>query len=192
MDQINTSHKIDMKKMINELEQVRVMICSNNCIIIGQLYYSPKQRFLDMLNKGFDLEQYHFNQFIIVDQPLLINSDGERERTPGTCFINKDSVVFIGTFEKTRSTTSETINSVKLYPWRKKDVLQVNMVLVGQHKLVGQMHNDPRILPLYSIESHDNFLPMTDVKVYSSLEPHEISFDFVAVNKNKAFMIQIS
>lgn len=180
----------DIEKILTKLERVRVMICFGNNSIIGQIQYSSEQRFLDMLNKDLVLGEQRIKNFVVVTQALLINPDGEKEQIPNPCFVSKDSIVFIGTFDETTSTTSENINSFKAYPWREKDVISVTVTLAGKYRLTGQIHNNPGLLPIRSVESKDNFLPMTNVSVISSPEPPEIFFKFAAINKNYISIFQ--
>ena len=192
MDFLPLNKHSDIEEMLTNLENVRVMICFDNYSIIGQTYYQAEQRFLDMLNKDFVIDKQRIRDFLIVTKALLVNPGGEKEQIPSPCFVSKDSIIFIGTFDETRSTTSENINTVKAYPWREKNVISAKMVFAGKYRLVGQIHGDPMVLPVRYIESQNKFLPMTNVKVISSLEPSEISFDFVAVNRNHVSLFQLS
>ena len=192
MDYLPLNKHSDIEKMLTNLENVRVMICFDNFSIIGQTYYQAEQRFLDMLNKDFVIDKQRVRDFLIVTKALLVNPGGESEQIPSPCFVSKDSIIFIGTFDETRSTTSENINTIKAYPWREKNVMSVKMVFAGKYRLVGQIHGDPMVLPVRYIESQNKFLPMTNVKVISSLEPSEISFDFAAVNRNHVSLFQLS
>ena len=182
----------DFIKILNNLEKVRVMIFLYDCVIIGQVLCFSNSRFLDMLNEGLILDEYRIKDFLIVKQPLLINLDGKKKKMSGPWFIKKDSVSFIGTFDETKSTTSEVVNSHRFYPWREKNRMLVTIVLNGQHNLVGEFHNDPWSLPILAIDSYKIFIPMTNVIVSSSLMPQEINFDFIAVNKNQTHLIKIS
>ena len=190
MDRVHLNQHNEIDKMLTELEKARVMICFDNYSIIGQTYYSSEQRFLDMLNKDLILGKQRTENFVIVTEAFLTSPDGEKEQIPSPCFVSKDSIIFIGTFDETRSTTTQSINSVKAYPWREKDVISVKMVFAGKYRLIGQMHSDPSMLPVRVVESRNNFLPMTNVRVICSLEPREIFFDFVAVNKNHVSLFQ--
>ena len=192
MDYLPLNQNSDIERMLTNLENVRVMICFDNYSIIGQTYYQAEQRFLDMLNKDFVIDKQRIRDFLIVTQALLINPGGEKEQIPSPCFVSKDSIIFIGTFDETRSTTSENINAVKAYPWREKNIMSVRMVFAGKYRIVGQIHGDPRVLPVCYVESQNKFLPMTNVRVISSLEPSEISFDFVAINRNHVSLFQLS
>ena len=192
MSSTETEQMTAIDRVLQGLDKVRVMICSNNYSIIGQVYYSREERFLDTLNKGLIIQKQRTKNILILDQALLVKPDGQKEKIPGLCFVSKESIVFIGTFDKTRASTSESINAVRAYPWRKKDKVSVKMVFAGKYRLVGHIHNDPWVLPVSSFESADDFLPMTDTTVISSLEPEEIHFDFVAINKKQIFLIQVS
>ncbi len=191
MDCLPLNQDSDIEKMLANLEKVRVMICFSNYSIIGQTYYQAEQRFLDMLNKDLVINKQRITDFLIVAQALLINPGGEKEQITSPCFVSKDSIIFIGTFDETRSTTSENINTVKAYPWREKNVMSARMVFAGKYRLIGQIHGDPGVLPVRSFESQKKFLPMTNVRVISQ-EPSEISFDFVAVNRNHISLFQVS
>jgi len=190
MDSVHLNQHDDIENMLAGLEKVRVMICFDNYSIIGQTYYSSEQRFLDMLNKDLVLGKQRTKNFVIVTEALLIHPDGEKEQIPGPCFVSKDSMIFIGTYDETRSTTSESINSAKAYPWRGKNVTSANVVFAGKYRLIGQIYHDPWMLPVCSVESQSKFLPMTSVRVIYSPEPREIFFDFLAVNKNYISLFQ--
>ena len=192
MDSLPLNKQSDIEKMLTNLENVRVMICFDNYSIIGQTYYQAEQRFLDMLNKDFVIGKQRIRDSLIITKALLINPGGEKEQIPSPCFVNKDSIIFIGAFDETRSSTSENINTVKAYPWREKDEISVKMVFAGKYRLDGQIHSDPRVLPVHYIESQKRFLPMTSARVISTLEPSEITFNFVAVNRNRVSLFQLS
>lgn len=192
MDILPFSQRDGIEAELTNLESVRVMICFNHSSIIGQTYYQAEQRFLDVLNKDFIMEKQRIKNFLIINQALIIKPGGEKEQIPGLCFINKNSIIFIGTFDETRSTTSENINNkVKAYPWREKDAISVKMDLAGRYRLSGQIYGDPTVLPVHYIESKNQFLPMTSVSVSSSLEPKEITFDFVAINKDYISLLEL-
>ena len=106
MDSVNLNQNSDIEKLLTGLEKAKVMICFDNQSMIGQAHYSSQQRFLDMLNKDLFLGKQRIKNFVVVTQALLINSDGEKEQIQNPCFINKDSIIFIGTFDETRATTS--------------------------------------------------------------------------------------
>lgn len=190
MEIMQLNPQADIKRMLTELEKVRVMVCFENLEIIGQTYYPPEQRFLDMLNNDIVLGKQRIRDFIIVTDALLVNPDGEKEQIPNPCYISKNSIILIGTFDETRSTTSESINSVRAYPWRKKTILPARMMFAGKYRLVGHMHSDPGALPTSTIESRNRFLPMTNVEVTSPLEQREIFFDFLAVNNKHVSLFQ--
>ncbi|MFC1902133.1 hypothetical protein ACFLX3_04325 [Chloroflexota bacterium] len=192
MDYLSLKQHSDIEQMLTNLENVRVMICFDNYSLIGQAYYQTEQRFLDMLNKDLVIDKQRIRDCLIVTQALLTIPDGEKEQIPGPFFVSKDSIIFIGTFDETRSTTSETINAVKTYPWIEKNVMPAKMVFAGKYRLVGQIHGDPKVLPARYIESQNKFLPMTNTKVISPIESREISFDFLAVNKNRISLFQVS
>lgn len=192
MESLNVNQNNDIEKLLGGLEKVRVMICCDNHSIIGQTHYSSERRFLDMLNKDFFLGKQRITNFVIVTQALLMNPDGEKEQIESPCFVNKDSIIFIGTFDETKSTTSQKINLVNTYPWTEKSTISANMVFAGKYRLTGQIHSEPWALPIRSIESRDRFMPMTDVRVISEPELREINFDFVAVNKSHLSLFQIS
>ncbi|MFC1870109.1 hypothetical protein ACFLYE_02425 [Chloroflexota bacterium] len=190
MDCVHSNRQDDIEKMLAGLEKVRVMIGCNHFNIIGQTYYSSEQRFIDMLNKDSVIEKQCITKSLIVTQALLTTSGGEKEQIPGPCFVSKDSIIFIGTFDETRATTSEEINSVKAYPWTGKYIIPTKILCAGKYRLIGQIHSDPCVLPILPIESRDKFLPMTNVSVISLPELREISFDFVAINKNHISLFQ--
>ncbi|MFC1942243.1 hypothetical protein ACFLWU_03385 [Chloroflexota bacterium] len=192
MDCLPLNQHRDIEGMLTNLEKVKVLICFDNYGIIGQTYYQAEQRFLDMLNKDFVIDKQRSKDFLIVTQSLLMGLDGEKEQIASPCFVNKHSIIFIGTFDETTSTTSENINTIKAYPWREKNIVPVKMVLAGKYRIVGQIHGDPKALPVHYIESQNEFLPMTNAKVISPLVPSEISFNFAAVNRNHISLFQLS
>ena len=192
MDFLPSNQHSDIEKMLVNLEKVKVMICFENFSILGQTYYQAEQRFLDVLNEGLVINEQRVTEFLIVSHALLTRLGGEKEQMTGPCFVNKDSILFVGTFGETRFTTSKNINTTKVYPWIEKNVMLLKLSFVDKYKLIGEIHGVPGVLPMHYIKSQKKFLPMTNVKVTSLMEPSEISFDFVAVNRNRVSFFQVS
>ena len=127
MDGIYLDQNGDIESLLNDLEKVSVMVGFDRHSIIGNTYYRAEQRFLDMLNKNIVIKSQPVAEFIVITQGLLISPGGEKERVAGPCFINKDSIIFIGAFDETRSTTSQQVDKVKGYPWTEKNPTSVEI-----------------------------------------------------------------
>ena len=121
MTYLDTQKEVAIRSALSRFEKVRVMLHSNDNLFFGQLYYSDKVRFLDTLNRGLDFKTTPIKSYLIMDEVIMVHHDNEKEQIEGTCFFAKDSVDFIGTFDETKSTSSEIIDTVRLYPWRKKE-----------------------------------------------------------------------
>lgn len=171
-----------MADVVERCENIRVMGLVKDLVLYGKLYYSGKRRFLDTLNKGLGMKNSPDKQYFLMDDVMLVDRRGDQDKIEGTCLVPRESVAFIGAFDETRPSMSESIDSVKFYPWRKKEPHEVSVVLGDDFSLTGTVYLDPNDGSSLAPGSDECFLPATEVTVRSSRFVRDLKFTFVALN----------
>lgn len=180
---LNTIAQIDsMADVVGRCENIRVMLLTNAVVVYGRLYYSEKRRFLDTLNKGMGMKNSPDKRYLLMDEVLLVDHRGDKETIRGTCLIPREMVTFIGTFDETRPSTSESVDSGKMYPWRKKESHGVNVILGDDFSMTGTVYLDQNDKSSFALGSDECFVPATDVVVRSPRLVEDLRFNFLALN----------
>jgi hypothetical protein len=114
--------------------------------------------------------------------------NGKKE-SMASIYVSKASIFFVGEKSEHQSKMLETEDSAKIYPMRAKKFIQAE-IHMSLYKLTGQMYVEVWQKLLDAIDRADKFIPLTNVKIYPTLEKTVFTFDFAAVNRDKIIYLR--
>ena len=170
------------------LTQIKVVVCTADCIFAGYAYRLPDQRLLDAINKGFVAQSMRVGKdFVPLTDVEVFFQDGRKTRLAST-YIRKTNIIFVGEKDERPHELPAIEDRSKLHLKKKKKPI-VTEVHVPSYALVGKMHAEVWQELLDTIETDEGFLPMTNVKISPALISGESKFSFVAINKDQVIYI---
>jgi len=176
----------------DEVRRVGVAVCTAELTAVGYTYCLQAQRLLDVLNKGLDdgaarsqasVRVVVGKDFIPLTEARIVFRTGEQRYVASTN-IRKSSILFVAEISGGQPEATSVRDLLKV---TKKPV--ATEVHVPPYHLSGRMHAEIWEQLVDHLESHDRFLPLTDVAVMPKLVNVESKFDFVAVNKDRVVYI---
>ncbi|MCJ7654141.1 MAG: hypothetical protein MUO97_02375, partial [Dehalococcoidia bacterium] len=99
-------------------------------------------------------------------------------------YVSKASIFFVGEKSEHQPMMPETEDRPKAYPVRAKKFIGAG-IHMSVYKLMGQTYVEVWQKLLDAVDRADRFIPLTNVKIYPKLENTVLTFDFVAVNRDK-------
>jgi hypothetical protein len=179
----------DISENNSRLRQVEVAVFTETCTLTGHTYRTKFQRLLDLLNQDFMPNLMPIGKdFMPLTEVEMSFPGGKRESMPST-YISKASIFLVGEKIEHQSKIPETDDRAKIYPVREKKFIEAE-ILTSIYKLTGQMYVEVWQKLLDAIDRADKFIPLTNVKIHSTLENSELTFDFVAVNRDKIIYLR--
>ncbi len=176
----------------DEVRRVGVAVCTAELTAVGYTYCLRSQRLLDVLNKGLDdgtarsqasVRVVVGKDFVpLVEARIVFGKGGQRY--VASTNIRKSNILFVAEISGGQPETTSVRELLKV---TKKPV--ATDVHVPPYHLAGWMHAEIWEQLSDHLESHDRFLPLTDVAVMPKLANVESRFDFVAVNKDRVVYI---
>jgi hypothetical protein len=173
------------------LKQVKVLVCTETCILNGYTYCGNHQRILDMLNQSAVANSMPLGKdFLPLTQVEVSLPNGEKKITAEVS-VRKSSILFVGEKSEGQPAISEIKDRPIIYPMRLKTPLAVEIYL-PLYILVGQMYAEAWQQILDIVDRADNFIALTNVSVYRTPDKAALTFDFVAVNRDKIIYVSES
>jgi hypothetical protein len=167
-----------------KLRQVKVLVCTETCILSGYTYCMNHQRLLDALNQGFIANSLPIGKdFVPLTKVEVSFPNREREFMASIC-VRKASILFVGQKNEGQPKISEVQDGLKIYPVRTKKTIEAE-IHIPLYTLTGQMYGEVWQQILDVVDRADRFLPLTNVEVCPTPDIGVSTFDFVAVNRDK-------
>jgi hypothetical protein len=166
------------------LRQVKVAAFTDTCTLTGNTYCMKSQRLLDFLNQDFTPNLLPIGKdFMPLTEAEMSFPNGKRESL-ASAYVSKASILFISEKNGHQPNTPETEDRPKAYPVRAKKFIRVE-IHMSLYTLMGQTYVEVWQKLLDAVDRADKFIPLTDVKIYPTTENTVLTFDFVAVNRDK-------
>jgi hypothetical protein len=179
----------DISENNTRLRQVEVAVFTDTCTLTGHTYRMKFQRLLDLLNQDFMPNLMPIGKdFMPLNDVEVSFPNGKREAMAST-YISKASIFFVGEKSEHQSKIPETEDRAKIYPVRAKKFIEAE-IRMSLYKLTGQMYVEVWQKVLDAIDRADKFIPLTNVRIYPTLEKTVLTFDFVAVNRDKIIYLR--
>jgi hypothetical protein len=182
------THATEILESDTRLRQVKVAVFTETCTLTGYTYCMKFQRLLDALNQDFIPNSLPIGKdFIPLTDVEMSFPSLRREFMPSIC-VRKTSILFVGEKSEHQSKMSETEDRPKIYPVRAKNPIgaEVHMPL---YTLTGQMYAEVWQKLLDAVDRADKFIPITNVEIHPTLNNTALTFDFVAINRDKIIYI---
>jgi hypothetical protein len=166
------------------LRHVEVAVFTETCALTGHTYCMKFQRLLDLLNQDFTPNLLPIGKdFMPLTDVELSFPSGKRE-SMASIYVSKASIFFVGEKSEYQPKMLEIEDRPKAYPVRAKKFIAAE-IHMSLYKLVGQTYVEVWQKLLDAVDRADRFIPLTNVKIYPTLENTVLTFDFAAVNRDK-------
>jgi len=170
------------------LKQVKVLVCTETCTLNGYTYCGNYQRLLDTLNQNAVANSMPLGKdFLPLTQVEVSLPNGEKKIT-ADANVRKSSILFVGEKSEGQPALSQTKDRPIIYPMRPKTPVAVEIHL-PLYILRGQMYAEAWQQILDVVDKADEFIALTNVSVYRTLDKAESTLDFVAVNRDKIIYV---
>jgi len=171
-----------------KLRQVRVLVCTETCILSGYTYCMNHQRLLDALNQGFTANSLPIGKdFVPLTNVEVSFPNREREFMASIC-VRKAGILFARQKNEGQPKISEVQDRPKIYPVRTKKIIEAE-IHMPLYTLTGQMYAEVWQQILDVVDRADRFLPLTNVEICPTPDSAALTFDFVAVNRDKIIYV---
>jgi hypothetical protein len=125
--------------------------------------------------------------FLPLTQVEVSLPTGEKKIT-ADANVRKSNILFVGEKSEGQPAISQTKDRPIIYPMRPKTPVAVEIHL-PLYILRGQMYAEAWQQILDVVERADKFIALTNVSVYRTLDKAALTFDFVAVNRDKIIYV---
>jgi hypothetical protein len=170
------------------LKQVRVFVYTETCILKGYTYCMNHQRLLDTLNANVLANSLPVGKdFLSLTQVEVSFPNGEHKFT-AEANVRKSNILFVGENSESRPEISGTKDRQLSYRTKPKTPLAAEIHLPS-FVLRGQIYGEAWQQILDIVDRADRFIALTDVDVQQAPNRAGLTFDFVAVNRDKIIYI---
>jgi hypothetical protein len=146
------------------------------------------QRLLDALNQSSITNSLPIGKdFVRLNEVEVSFPNREREFMASIC-VRKASILFVGEKSESEPKIPEIEDKTKMYLARTKNPIEVE-IHMQLYTLTGQMHAETWQQILDVVDRADKFLPLTAVDMHPALDNEALTFDFVAVNRDKIIYV---
>ena len=171
-----------------KLKQVKVLVCTETCTLNGYIYCMKHQRLLDALNQSSITNSLPIGKdFIALTDVELLSPGRARELMASIC-VRKSSILFVGEKSEHEPKIPEFEDKTKMYLARTKNPVEVE-IHMPLYTLTGRMHAEVWQQVLDVVDRADKFLPLTAVDIHPALDNEALTFDFMAVNRDKIIYV---
>ncbi len=166
------------------LKQVKVFVCTETCNLNGYTYCLNHQRLLDTLNQGAVANATPLGKdFLPLLQAEVSFPNGDIKTTTGAN-VRKSNILFVGENSESQPAIQESQDRQLTYRVRPKAPLAVEIHL-PLYVLKGQIYGEVWQQILDVVDRADKFIALTNCEARRILDNAELTFDFIAVNRDK-------
>jgi len=170
------------------IKQVKVLVCTETCTLSGLTYCMNHHRLLDMLNQNIVATAMPMGKdFLPLVQVKVSFPNGETKITPEVN-VRKSNILFVGEKSESQPSIPETRDRQLNYRTKPKTALSAEIHLPA-YVLKGQIYGEAWQHILDVVDRADEFIALTNVEVRRTPDNAELTFDFVAVNRDKIIYI---
>ncbi|MBL7061873.1 MAG: hypothetical protein ISS54_03965 [Dehalococcoidia bacterium] len=170
------------------LRQVEVAVFTDTCTLTGHAYCMKSQRLLDVLNQDFMPNLLPLGKDVMPLTEVEVSFPSGKRESVASIYVSKASILFVGEKSEHQPEIPETEDSPKAYPVRAKKFIgaEIHMSL---YTLIGETYVEVWQKLLDAVDRADKFMPLTNVKIYPTTDNTVLTFDFVAVNRDKIIYV---
>src|SRR4030042_1503390 len=171
-----------------KLKQVKVMVFTETCILTGHTCCMKHQRLLDVLNQDFMPNSLPIGKDFMPLTDVEVSFPGRKKEIMASICVRKASILFVGEKSEHEPEISETKDRAKLYPGKAKSPIEAE-IHMPLYTLTGHIHAPAWQKMLDAVERADKFIPVTNAQIHPTLDGTVLTFDFVAVNRDKIIYV---
>jgi len=171
------------------LRQVEVAVFTETCTLTGHTYCMKFQRLLDVLNQDFMPNLLPIGKDFMPLTDVEVSFPSLKRELMPSIFVRKTNILFVGEKSEHQLKIPETEGKPKAYPVRAKKFIGVE-IHMSLYTLMGQTYTEVWQKLLDAVDRADRFIPLTNVKIYPTLNNTALTFDFVAVNRDKIIYLR--
>jgi hypothetical protein len=168
-----------------KLKQVKVLVCTETCVFDGYAYCGTNQRLLDTLNQNVIANSVALGREFLLLAEVEVSFPNGAKKSTREAIIRKSNILFVG--EKSERRT-EMKDRPLMYPMRPKTPLKVDIYLPS-YVLAGHIYGEAWQQVLDVVDRADKFIALTDVQVVHTSDDAQVTFDFVAANRDKIIYV---
>jgi hypothetical protein len=170
------------------LRQVAVTVFTDTCTLTGNTYCMKSQHLLDFLNQDFMPNLLPIGKNVVPLTDVEVAFPNGKKESMASIYVSKASILFIGERIGHQLDIPETEYSPKLYPGRAKKFIGVE-IRMSSYTLTGETYAEVWQKLLDAIERDDKFMPLANAKILPTTDNTVLTFDFVAVNRDKIIYV---
>jgi hypothetical protein len=172
-----------------KLKQVKVVVFTENSMLSGHTYCMKHQRLLDVLNHYFMPDLLPVGkEFMPLANVEALFPSRKRETTAESIYVRKANILFVGEKSQPQPELPECEDKAKLYPGKAKCSIATE-IRMPLYTLTGHMHAPAWQKLLDAVDRADRFIPLTNAQIHPTLDGTVLTFDFVAVNRDKIIYV---
>ena len=171
-----------------KLKQVKVVVFTETCTLTGNTYCMKHQRLLDVLNQDFMPNSLPIGKDFMPLTEVEVSFPSRKRKIMASIYVRKASILFVGEKNEHQPEMPETEGRAKLYPGKTKSTIEAE-IHMPLYTLTGKMHAPAWQKMLDAVERADKFIPVTNAQIHPTLDGTVLTFDFVAVNRDKIIYI---
>ncbi|MBM4446171.1 MAG: hypothetical protein FJ023_02300 [Chloroflexi bacterium] len=171
-----------------KLKQVKVVAYTETCTLTGHTYCMNHQRLLDALNQGFIPNSLPIGKDFVPLTKVEVSFPNREREFMSSIYVRKANILFVCEDNGHQPKMSEINDIPKIYPVKAKTPIEAE-IRMKLYTLTGQIYTQAWQKLLDAVERADNFLPLTNVEIYPALANTALTFDFVAVNRDKIIYV---
>jgi len=179
-----TSQLKDNLESNARLKQVKVLVCTETCAFDGYAYRGTNQRLLDTLNQTVSANSMALGREFLLLADVEVSFPNGAKKSTREAIIRKSSILFVGEKSDGKPATSEFKDRRFNRRLKPKTPLPAEIHLPS-YVLKGHIYGEAWQQMLEVVDKADNFIALTEVQVVHASDNAELTFDFVAVNRDK-------
>ncbi len=178
----------DLLESDAKLKQVKVAVFTETCMLSGLTYCMKHQRLLDVLNHYFMPDLLPIGKDFMPLTEVRASFPDRKGEIMASIYIRKANILFVGEKSEPRPEMLEGEDRAKLYPGKAKNPIEAE-ICMPSYTLTGHIHAPAWQKLLDAVDRADRFIPLTNVQIHSALDNTLLTFDFVAVNRDKIIYV---
>jgi len=172
----------------SKLKQVKVFVSTEICTLDGYTYCMSHQRLLDTLNQNVMASSVPLGKDFLPLTQVEISFPNREKQTTSEAYIRKSNILFVGENNEGQTAISENKDRQLAYRLKPKTALSAEIRL-PLYILRGQIYGESWQQILDVVDRADRFIALTNAQVFRTSDKAALTFDFVAVNRDKIIYV---
>jgi Family of unknown function (DUF6812) len=171
-----------------KLKQVKVFVCTEICTLDGYTYCMSHHRLLDTLNQNVVANSVPVGKDFLPLMQVEVSFPNGENQTTAEANVRKSNILFVGENNDGQATIPENKDRQLAYRMKPKTALSAEIHL-PLYNLKGQIYGESWQQILDVVDRADRFIALTNAEVFRKSDKAVLTFDFVAVNRDKIIYI---